>query len=89
MLGSYLYGVTMNKREIIDEIMRINHSAKPEFLARFKENHLGEYLRHLNAVIAEQRLHASTFAAPPGSATVERSAAASEIGYLPPHTIGA
>ena len=42
----------MTKRELIDEIMNINHSAKPEFLAHFKETHLVEYLEHLNSACA-------------------------------------
>lgn len=37
----------MTKREIIDEIMEINVSAGPEFLAAFDDAQLGEYLSHL------------------------------------------
>ena len=44
----------MTKREIIDGIMEINSSAKPEFLAIFSQESLQEYLDHLRAVLAEQ-----------------------------------
>ena len=37
----------MSKREIIDQIIGLNHSAKPEFLAQFSEHDLGAYLRQL------------------------------------------
>ncbi len=37
----------MTKRELIDEIMDINHTAEPDFLAEFADNELDEYLRHL------------------------------------------
>ena len=41
-------GVTlMSKREIIDFIMEINKSAKPEFLAQFPVDELDLYLEHL------------------------------------------
>ena len=38
----------MTKREMIDEIMKINLSAEPGFLADFNENDLEEYLDHLH-----------------------------------------
>jgi hypothetical protein len=38
----------MSKRELIDEILRLNPTAKPDFLAHFKEKDLQEYLVHLN-----------------------------------------
>ncbi len=44
----------MTKREIIDRIMEINTSAKPEFLAGFSQECLEEYLDHLREVLAEQ-----------------------------------
>ncbi len=44
----------MTKREIIDRIMEINTSAKPEFLATFSRESLQEYLDHLAEVLAEQ-----------------------------------
>ena len=47
----------MNKRELIDEIMKINHSARPEFLAHFKESHLIEYLDHLHEVENDDHGH--------------------------------
>ncbi len=44
----------MTKRDIIDCIMEINTSAKPEFLATFSRESLQEYLDHLAEVLAEQ-----------------------------------
>ena len=38
---------TMSKRELIDCICEINRTAKPEFLALFSEDELGDYLEHL------------------------------------------
>ena len=37
----------MTKRELIDEILMINRTAAPEFLARFNDGDLDEYLQHL------------------------------------------
>ncbi len=37
----------MIKRELIDQIIRLNTSAKPEFLAQFDEDELRAYLRQL------------------------------------------
>jgi len=37
----------MSKRELIDCICEINRTAKPEFLARFREEDLNAYLEHL------------------------------------------
>lgn len=37
----------MTKRQIIDEILTLNRSAKPEFLAGFEDTDLDQYLRHL------------------------------------------
>jgi len=37
----------MTKREIIDQIMRLNRSAKPGFLARFSAENLLAYLHQL------------------------------------------
>lgn len=42
----------MTKRNLIDHIMEINPTATPEFLARFDEKDLGEYLHHLQSVSA-------------------------------------
>jgi hypothetical protein len=39
----------MTKRQLIDEIVAINQSAKAEFLARFGDVDLGEYLSHLRS----------------------------------------
>jgi hypothetical protein len=45
----------MTKRQIIDKIMGINRSAQPEFLARFSDEELSEYLEHLQ-VLSSPRL---------------------------------
>ena len=37
----------MTKRELIDQILQLNHSARPEFLARFPDGELDDYLQHL------------------------------------------
>lgn len=37
----------MSKRELINCICEINRTARPEFLARFTEEELNEYLEHL------------------------------------------
>ena len=37
----------MSKREIIDFILEINKSARPEFLAQFSAEELDLYLEHL------------------------------------------
>lgn len=37
----------MTKRQLIDEIVSMNLSAKPGFLARFADGDLNAYLRHL------------------------------------------
>lgn len=52
----------MSKREIIDRIMEINISAKPEFLAEFPQQSLADYLAHLTEVLTEQ--HESSFLEP-------------------------
>ena len=36
----------MSKRELIDCIREINRTAKPEFLAAFSVDELGDYLEH-------------------------------------------
>ena len=48
----------MTKRELIDEILTINRSASPSFLARFTNVQLDEYLAHLH-VLAKPRLSGS------------------------------
>ncbi len=45
----------MTKREMIDEILSINLSAEPQFLARFADGQLFEYLTHLR-VLSTPRL---------------------------------
>ena len=37
----------MSKREIIDDILEINKTARPEFLAMFSMEQLATYLEHL------------------------------------------
>ena len=37
----------MTKRQLIDEIVTINHTAKPGFLAKFDDPDLDAYLQHL------------------------------------------
>jgi len=37
----------MTKRQLIDEILTLNGSAEPAFLARFADSDLSEYLLHL------------------------------------------
>jgi hypothetical protein len=37
----------MTKRQLIDEILCLNHTAQPDFLARFDDGELTEYLDHL------------------------------------------
>jgi hypothetical protein len=46
----------MSKRELIDCICEINKSAKAEFLARFSENELKDYLEHLMELDLEEIL---------------------------------
>jgi len=45
----------MKKRELIEEIMRLNRSARAEFLASFAEEELREYLRQLKELSIERR----------------------------------
>jgi hypothetical protein len=40
----------MDKKELIERICEINKSAKPEFLAKFSEQELSDYLEHLAGV---------------------------------------
>ncbi len=40
----------MTKRQLIDQITHINHSAKPDFLARFDDVDLDDYLQHLKVM---------------------------------------
>ena len=52
----------MTKRDIIDRVMDLNPSAKPEFLAEFSHQDLAEYLRHLTEIAAEH--HEQAFLEP-------------------------
>lgn len=44
----------MEKRELIDYIVKINKTAKPEFLATFSEEDLNAYLEHLMELDLEE-----------------------------------
>ncbi len=39
----------MSKRQLIDDIRRLNPTAMPQFLAQFDEEALQQYLEHLQA----------------------------------------
>jgi hypothetical protein len=43
----------MSKRELIERIMQINHSARREFLLGFTENELADYLRQIETLGAD------------------------------------
>lgn len=43
----------MTKRELIDDIRRLNPTAKPDFLARFADEELSDYLDHLHFALTE------------------------------------
>jgi|GEM_PF-1099853 len=40
----------MNKRELIEQIMKLNRSARREFLEGFSERELSDYLDQLSAI---------------------------------------
>ena len=40
----------MSKRDLIERIMKINRSARREFLQEFNENELDDYLRQLESI---------------------------------------
>jgi len=44
----------MTKPELIENICRINTTAKPEFLAAFSEEELNDYLEHLMGLDLEE-----------------------------------
>ena len=46
----------MKKRELIDAILRYNRTAAPEFLAKFSEATLQEYLDRVCAVVTGKSL---------------------------------
>ena len=50
----------MTKRQIIDAIMRINRTARAEFLADFSERELLDYLEHLQTVYGLPSLEPSS-----------------------------
>ncbi|MBN2562148.1 MAG: hypothetical protein JXQ75_14585 [Phycisphaerae bacterium] len=43
----------MSKRELIDQIMKLNRSARREFLQCFTENELADYLHQLESIQPE------------------------------------
>ena len=45
----------MTKREMIDQILRLNRSAKPVFLAQFSDEQLLAYLHQLKELQYEHR----------------------------------
>lgn len=45
----------MSKRELIERIMVLNHSARREFLQCFTENELADYLRQLESIQPEPK----------------------------------
>ena len=50
----------MTKRQLIDEIRRINTSAQIEFLAQFEEPDLKQYLEHLEDAL-RRRVHIASW----------------------------
>jgi hypothetical protein len=48
----------MEKRQLIEDIRKINQSAEEKFLAQFDEQALGQYLEHLQAA-QQRRIHIS------------------------------
>ncbi|MEQ9454395.1 MAG: hypothetical protein RLN76_07365 [Phycisphaeraceae bacterium] len=49
----------MSKHQLIDSIRRVNHAASPEFLERFDEATLTDYLRRL--ALSNRRGRSSTW----------------------------
>jgi uncharacterized protein YueI len=47
----------MSKRDLIDQIRRLNPPARPEFLAEFEERALLDYLKQLSDLQREQSRH--------------------------------
>ncbi len=43
----------MTKRQLIDDIRRLNPTAMPQFLAQFDDSALKQYLEHLQAAEAK------------------------------------
>jgi len=50
----------MTKRQLIDQIVTVNHTAEPGFLALFNDQDLQDYLDHLR-VVDQPRLTGETF----------------------------
>jgi hypothetical protein len=44
----------MSKRELIDRIMKLNLSARREFLQCFTENELADYLQQLESILPSE-----------------------------------
>ena len=66
----------MTKRQLIDQIMTVNRSARPGFLARFDDDALGDYLDHLLAaqqprLIEQTNRYERYFRAPAATAVLE------------------
>ena len=64
----------MTKRQLIDQIITVNRSARPGFLAAFDDHDLRDYLDHLHAarqprLTGQSRQYARYFAAAPAGAT--------------------
>lgn len=59
----------MNKRELIDQIMTLNRSARREFLEGFSERELSDYLSQLTAIDAVSMWSTASASAPAGVAT--------------------
>ena len=53
--GPQSSGKCMSKRELIEQITSLNRSARAEFLARFSEEELRDYLRQLRELSIEHR----------------------------------
>jgi hypothetical protein len=49
----------MNKRQLIDEIRRYNTAVAPQFLAKFDDSALRQYLDHLQSAARKNILIAS------------------------------
>ncbi len=50
----------MDKREMIEQIRRLNPTAQPDFLSKFTEVDLLAYLHQLQEVAREHRQHAGS-----------------------------
>jgi hypothetical protein len=51
----------MTKRQLIDEIVTINRTATPDFLAQFEDADLDAYLRHLQVLRTPRVPHHSNY----------------------------